>query len=75
MVDEFTRHEALDRAGILVDMFHTLLGDNELVQGNEDLSAAFMQVAFALGDLYQAIGNETYGKEYAALMAKDAVVG
>ncbi len=64
MLDEFTRHEALDRAGILVDLLVTMLGDNEAVQGDDAARAAFDAAHEALAALYQACGVVSFGEEY-----------
>ena len=55
-IDEFHKHEALDRAHLFSDQFERHLASHPFIETTPQLKDKADQIANALGDLYQAIG-------------------
>lgn len=57
-MDAFSRHEALDRAHLIAEIFDTHLLHHAYIQATPELARQCEQIAEALGALYQAIGQQ-----------------
>lgn len=58
MIDEFSKHEALDRAQLFADFFERQMCRHPFVEINPDLAARCDAIADQLGALYQEIGKK-----------------
>lgn len=57
-MDKFTKHEALDRAFMVLDIFGSYVMENRFIEKRTKLNEAAVRAHNALYDLYQAVGAE-----------------
>lgn len=57
MMDRFSRHEAIDRALMIADIFEKHLCKHPVITNDADLAGRCKRIADDLGALYQAIGR------------------
>lgn len=58
MLDEFHRHEALDRCSLLVDVISVHLLDHAYIQAHPEYAKKIEESARILFEVYQSIGSE-----------------
>jgi hypothetical protein len=56
-LDEFHRHEALDRAFVFIEQFTSHVASHPVISTDADLSDLSNQIEEVLGELYQRIGG------------------
>jgi len=59
-LDDFHRHEALDRVSVWLDHFSAHIAGHPVITGSPDFSARCEKITDLCGELYQAIGQETH---------------
>lgn len=59
-LDDFHRHEALDRVSVWLDHFFEHIAGHPVIIGSTDFSARCEKISDLCGELYQAIGQETH---------------
>lgn len=57
MTDKYSKHEALDRAQLLAEVFEGQLAQHPFIKADPSLSSRCDAIADYLGALYQAIGQ------------------
>lgn len=60
-IDDYSRHEALDRSFLLMDMIYQILVSHPYIQSQPKLQAHAEKAADQLNKVYQAIGREHLG--------------
>jgi len=60
VLDDFHRHEALDRVSVWLDHFSAYIADHPVISGSPDLSARCEEITDLCGALHQVIGQETH---------------
>jgi hypothetical protein len=59
-LDDFHRHEALDRVSVWLDHFSEHIAAHPVISGSPDFSARCDTISELCGALYQAIGQEIH---------------
>jgi len=59
-LDDFHRHEALDRVSVWLDHFCAHIAAHPVILESKDFSARCEKITDLCGELYQAIGQETH---------------
>jgi cell fate (sporulation/competence/biofilm development) regulator YmcA (YheA/YmcA/DUF963 family) len=59
-LDDFHRHEALDRVSVWLDHFSEHIAAHPVISSSPDFSARCEEITDLCGALYQAIGQETH---------------
>jgi len=59
-LDDFHRHEALDRVSVWLDHFCEHIAAHPVIIASPDLSTRCEKITDLCGALYQAIGQETH---------------
>lgn len=59
-LDDFHRHEALDRVSVWLDHFSEHIAAHPVITGSPDFSERCEKISDLCGELYQAIGQETH---------------
>jgi cell fate (sporulation/competence/biofilm development) regulator YmcA (YheA/YmcA/DUF963 family) len=59
-LDQFHRHEALDRVSVWLDHFSEHISAHPVISGSPDFSTRCEKITELCGALYQAIGQETH---------------
>jgi|GEM_PF-6355512 len=62
-LDDFHRHEALDRVSVWLDHFSEYIAAHPVIAASPGFSARCEKITDLCGELYQAIGQDTYEKE------------
>lgn len=60
VLDDFHRHEALDRVSVWLDHFSEHIAAHPVISGSPDFSARCETITELCGALYQAIGQKTH---------------
>ena len=60
ILDDFHRHEALDRVSVWLDHFSEHIAAHPVISSSPDFSARCEEITDLCGALYQAIGQETH---------------
>jgi len=69
-LDQFHRHEALDRVSVWLDHFSEHIAAHPVIVASPDFSAQCEKITDLCGALYQAIGQETHDHEAGKLTIK-----
>jgi len=59
-LDDFHRHEALDRVSVWLDHFSEYIAAHPVIVASPDYAARCEKITDLCGELYQAIGNEIF---------------
>jgi cell fate (sporulation/competence/biofilm development) regulator YmcA (YheA/YmcA/DUF963 family) len=62
-LDDFHRHEALDRVSVWLDHFSEYITAHPVIAASPDFSERCEKITDLCGALYQAIGQETHDIE------------
>lgn len=73
-MDEFSQHEALDRAFLMNEFFDNHLAQHPFIKANPALASRCENIARHLGDLYQAVGcaDDQHGSPETAKTSQSA---
>lgn len=56
-IDQYSYHEAIDRAWVILSTLETILGEHSVVQNNPEAKKLYEKAVDSLADLYQVLGS------------------
>lgn len=74
-LDDFHRHEALDRVSVWLDHFCEYIAAHPVIVASPIFSSRCEKITDLCGELYQAIGQQNYEIEVSRVVLVDGVQG